>query len=142
MKIKDVRVSVHRFETVLPIINRPGPAETRVICEIETDNGYAGVGMTARFLCHAVAEAVRQYVAPALKDMDPRDFEAFRARLSAILSERGVTNGVNRMALSCVDLALWDLGWTPLIFLPFVGVTIGSGVGAMILLVMRRKRGL
>jgi len=109
LKIKDVRVSVHRFETVLPIINRPGPAETRVICEIETDNGYVGVGMTARFLCHAVAEAVRHYIAPALKDMDPRDLEAIHARLSAILSERGVTNGVNRMALSCVDLALWDL---------------------------------
>jgi L-rhamnonate dehydratase len=109
LKIKDVRVSVHRFETVLPIINRPGPAETRVICEIETDNGYVGVGMTARFLCHAVAEVVRHYIAPELKDMDPRDLEAIHARLSAILSERGLTNGVNRMALSCVDLALWDL---------------------------------
>jgi L-alanine-DL-glutamate epimerase-like enolase superfamily enzyme len=109
LKIKDVRVSVHRVETVLPIIDRPGPLETRVVCEIETDNGYVGVGMTARFLCHAVAEAVRRDIAPALKDMDPRDLEAIHAKLGAIVSERGVTNGVNLMALSCVDLALWDI---------------------------------
>jgi L-rhamnonate dehydratase len=109
LKIKDVRVSVHRVETVLPIIDRPGPLETRVICEIETDNGYVGVGMTARFLCHAVAEAVRRDIAPALKNMDPRDLEAIHAKLGAIVSERGITNGVNLMALSCVDLALWDI---------------------------------
>jgi L-rhamnonate dehydratase len=80
-----------------------------VICEIETDTGHVGVGMTARFLCHAVSAAIRHHLTPALIGMDPRELEAIHSRLSPIVSDRGVMTGVNLAALSCVDLALWDL---------------------------------
>ena len=36
MKIKNVSVSVHRFENSIPLINRRLEDDFRVICEIET----------------------------------------------------------------------------------------------------------
>ena len=65
--------------------------------------------MTSRFLWHGVAAIVAHHIAPAILDMDPRDLEKIHARLQPILSERGSMTGINLSALSCVDLALWDL---------------------------------
>ncbi|PWG62729.1 mandelate racemase/muconate lactonizing enzyme family protein [Sediminicurvatus halobius] len=110
MKISDVRASVHRFETRLPLIhNRPAGDPMRVCCEVETDEGHIGVGMSARFLCHGVAACVNHHLRPALVGMDPRNLEAIHARLQPIVSERGQASGINLAALSCVDLGLWDL---------------------------------
>ena len=109
MKIKDVRVSVHRFENSIPLINKRLDDDFRVICEIETDEGHTGFGMASRFLWHGVAAIVSKHIAPAILDMDPRDLEKIHARLQPILSERGSMTGINLSALSCVDLALWDL---------------------------------
>ncbi|MFD2031820.1 mandelate racemase/muconate lactonizing enzyme family protein [Ancylobacter dichloromethanicus] len=41
--------------------------------------------------------------------MDPRDLEKIHARLQPLISERGAMTGINLSALSCVDLALWDV---------------------------------
>lgn len=109
MKIKDVRVSVHRFENSIPLINKRLEDDYRIICEIETDEGHTGFGNASRFLWHGVAAVVKHHIAPAIIDMDPRDLEAIHARLQPILSERGSMTGINLTALSTVDLALWDL---------------------------------
>lgn len=109
MKIADVSVSVHRFDTTLPVVDRPGPSETRVIVTIASDEGHRGTGMTARFLPAAVAAAVRHHLGPAILGMDPTRPGAVIERLMPLVSERGIANGVNRAALSCIDLALWDL---------------------------------
>ncbi|GAB5375934.1 MAG: mandelate racemase/muconate lactonizing enzyme family protein [Acuticoccus sp.] len=109
MKIADVSVSVHRFETTLPVVDRPGPAETRVICTITSDEGHRGTGMTARFLPAGVAASIRHHLARAIIGLDPTRPAAVIERLMPIVSERGITTGVNRAALSCIDLALWDL---------------------------------
>lgn len=109
MKIADVSVSVHRFETTLPVVNRPGPAEARVICTITTDDGLTGTGMTARFLTAAVEAAIRSHLGPAIVGLDPRRPARVIERLMPLVSERGIANGVNRAALSAIDLALWDL---------------------------------
>jgi L-alanine-DL-glutamate epimerase-like enolase superfamily enzyme len=109
MKITSVRASVHQFETRLPLVGAPAGDSQRVVCEIETDNGHAGIGMAARFLPHGVAAAVNRHLAPALIGRDPRDLEAIHARLHPLVSERGQTIGINLSALSCVDLALWDI---------------------------------
>jgi L-rhamnonate dehydratase len=109
MRIADVRASVHRFETRLPLVDRPAGDSQRVLCEVETADGLAGFGMTGRFLAHAVVAAIEQHLAPALRGMDPRNLEAIHARLNPIISERGLMTGVNLAALSCIDLALWDL---------------------------------
>jgi L-alanine-DL-glutamate epimerase-like enolase superfamily enzyme len=109
MKIVDVRASVHRFETRLPIVGAPAGDSVRIVCEVETDEGHAGIGMAARFLPHGVAAAVNRHLGPAVKGMDPRDLEAVHARLHPLVSERGQTIGISLSALSCVDLALWDI---------------------------------
>lgn len=109
MKIADVRASVHEFETVLPLIDKPTGDSLRVVCEVETDDGIVGIGMAARFLCHGVAAAVVNHLFPAIKGMDPRDLEAIHARLQPLVSERGMMSGINLSALACIDIALWDI---------------------------------
>lgn len=109
MKIVDTRASVHVFETRLPLIGKPAGDSTRIVCEIETDEGHVGIGMAARFLPHGVAAVVNHHLGPAVRGMDPRDLEAIHARLHPLVSERGQTIGINLSALSCIDLALWDI---------------------------------
>lgn len=109
MKIQSIAATVHRFHTRLPLVDRPGPSEARVICRIGADTGETGVGMTARFLPGGVAATIRHHVAPAILGMDALAREAVTARLQPLLSERGFATGVNLAALSAVDLALWDL---------------------------------
>lgn len=109
MKIAQVKVSVHRFENSIPLINKRLEDDYRMICEIETEDGQTGFGMASRFLWHGVEAIVRHHIAPAIIGMDPRDLEAIHARLKPVLSERGAMTGINLTALSTVDLALWDL---------------------------------
>ena len=75
MKIKDVRASVHRLPIFLPLIDAPTEHRNHVLCEVETDEGHVGLGMTARFLTSAVAAILTHDILPAVRDMDPRDLE-------------------------------------------------------------------
>lgn len=109
MKIADIRASVHQFETVLPLVGKPAGDSIRVVCEVETDDGLIGIGVTGRFLCHGVAVSVVRHLFPTIKGMDPRDLEGIHARLHPIVSERGMMSGINLAALACIDIALWDL---------------------------------
>lgn len=109
MKIAAVRASVHAFEATLPLVGKPAGDSLRVVCEVETDTGHAGIGMAARFLPQGIAAAVNNHLGPAVIGCDPRDLEAIHARLHKLVSERGQTIGINLSALSCIDLALWDI---------------------------------
>jgi L-alanine-DL-glutamate epimerase-like enolase superfamily enzyme len=109
MKIAKVTASVHVFDTVLPIVGKPAGDAVRVICEVETNDGHVGIGMASRFLPHAVAAAVVHHLGPVVIGMDPRDLERIHSKLQGLTSERGQTLGVNMSALSCIDLALWDI---------------------------------
>lgn len=109
MRIASVRASVHRFDTRLPLVDQPAGDSLRVVCEVETEDGLIGIGMAARFLCHGVAACVNRHLGPAVIGMDPRDVERIHAKLHPMVSERGQTIGINLSALSCVDLALWDI---------------------------------
>lgn len=109
VKIKDVRVTVHRFDNFIPLIHKQLEGDYRIICRIETDEGHVGIGMASRFLWHGVAAIITHHLAPAILDMDPRDLEAIHARLQPIVSERGMMSGINLSAVSAVDLALWDI---------------------------------
>jgi L-rhamnonate dehydratase len=109
MKIADVRASVHRFDTKLPLVGKPAGDAVRIVCEVESDDGHVGIGMASRFLPHGVAAIVLRDLAPAIIGEDPRNLERIHARLHRLVSERGQTIGVNLSALACIDLALWDI---------------------------------
>ena len=109
MKITRVRASVHAFDTRLPIVDKPAGDSVRIVCEVETDEGHTGIGMSARFLAQGVAAAVNHHLGPAVIGRDPRDLEAIHDLLRGLVSERGQTIGINLSALSCIDLALWDI---------------------------------
>src|SRR5690606_17133230 len=93
---------------VLPVIEKPVGDGYKVICEIETDEGHTGFGMTGRWLGHGVAAAIEHDLLPAIKDMDIRDVEAIHARLWPEITPRGVRSGAGMAALSCIDMAIWD----------------------------------
>jgi L-rhamnonate dehydratase len=76
---------------------------------VETDEGHTGIGMAARFLPQGIAAAVNHHLGPAVIGRDPRDLESIHAQLHKLVSERGQAIGINLSALSCVDLALWDI---------------------------------
>jgi L-alanine-DL-glutamate epimerase-like enolase superfamily enzyme len=109
VKIVKVHASVHRVPGELPVSRKPAGDTLRVVCEIETDDGQTGFGMTGRFLVHATAAAVNHHLGPAVIGLDPRDVEAVSARMAGLASERGRMSGINLAAMSCIDLACWDL---------------------------------
>jgi L-rhamnonate dehydratase len=109
MRIKDIRASVHRLPIHLPLVDAPADHRDHVFCEVETEDGLVGFGMTARFVPGAVVSILHRDLLPAMRDMDPRDLEAIHDRAHAIVSERGFVTGANLAAVSCLDLALWDI---------------------------------
>ena len=98
MKIKDIRASVHRLPIYLPRFEKPTEHRHHVFCEVETDEGHVGFGLTARFLTRAVASALTDDILPAVRDMDPRDLEAVHERVGRVVSERGIMTGANLAA--------------------------------------------
>jgi len=114
MRIKDIRASLHTTSIEIPLLSGRvegyGRAEQKifVICEVETDEGYTGIGLTGHFLAHSVVAALEKHFLPIIKDMDPRDIEAIHQRVLQRLNPRAMTGTVS-MALSCLDIALWDI---------------------------------
>jgi len=114
MKIADIRASLHGFSIEIPLLEGRvegyGREEQKhfVFCVVETDEGHVGYGLTGHFLARAVIEALHAHVLPAVKGMDVRDLEAIHARVGKRLNPRAMTGAVS-MALSCLDIALWDI---------------------------------
>ena len=114
MKIKDIRASLHTTSIKIPLlegrISGYGREEQQhfVFCEVETDDGLKGVGMTGHFLAQSVVVALEKHLLPIVKDMDPRDTEAIHAKVYAKLNPRAMTGTIS-MALSALDIALWDI---------------------------------
>ncbi|MGE0627224.1 MAG: mandelate racemase/muconate lactonizing enzyme family protein [Hyphomicrobiaceae bacterium] len=108
MHIVKATASLHNLPMVLPLVEKPAAGGLRVVCEIETSTGHTGFGMTGRWLAHGVAAAIEHDLAPLIKGMDIRDFEAIHARLWPAITPRGVRSGAGMAALSCLDMAIWD----------------------------------
>ncbi|PWG65827.1 mandelate racemase/muconate lactonizing enzyme family protein [Sediminicurvatus halobius] len=114
MKIKDIRASLHTTSIEIPLlegrVSGYGREEQKlfVVCEVETDEGITGIGLTGHFLAHSVVAALEKHFLPVVRDMDPRDLEAIHQRVFAKLNPRAMTGTVS-MALSCLDIALWDI---------------------------------
>ncbi len=108
MKIKKVDASVHQFPIYLPMIDKPVEQRVFTFCEVETDEGHKGCGVTGAYLPWSIVMALKHDIFPVVRDMDPRDTEAIHAKVWWSLNPRSYT-GVISNALAALDIALWDI---------------------------------
>lgn len=109
MKIASVKATAHHVEVPLPLFDKPVVTRRIVLCEVTTDDELVGYGLTGgQFLPWAVVAALETDFLETVKGMDPRDTEAIHQRIWWKLNGRSMT-GVVSMALSALDIALWDL---------------------------------
>jgi L-alanine-DL-glutamate epimerase-like enolase superfamily enzyme len=114
MLIKDIRASLHGFSIEIPLLEGRVAGYGReeqthfVFCQVETDEGIVGYGLTGHFLSRAVIVALEQHVLPCVKGMDVRDLEKIHQRVWQKLNPRAMSGTIS-MALSCLDIALWDI---------------------------------
>jgi L-alanine-DL-glutamate epimerase-like enolase superfamily enzyme len=114
MKIADIKASLHGFSITIPLLEEKvegyGRAEQKhfVFCKVETDDGLVGYGLTGHFLARSVITALHEHVLPAVRGMDVRDIEKIHQRVWQALNPRAMTGTIS-MALSCLDIALWDI---------------------------------
>ena len=114
MKIKNIRASIHTSTTAVPLLDGKvqgyGREEQKefVFCEVETDDGLSGLAITGHFLARSVVDALKLYLLPTVQGMDARDVEAIHQKVWLKLNPRAMT-GVISSALSCLDIALWDI---------------------------------
>lgn len=113
-RIRAVRATIHTVSIDIPLLAGKvagyGREEQKefVVCEVETDQGVTGVGLTGHFLARSVVQALEHHILPVVEDMDPRDHEAIHHRVWWKLNPRAMT-GVISSALSCLDMACWDI---------------------------------
>jgi L-alanine-DL-glutamate epimerase-like enolase superfamily enzyme len=108
MKIKSIKAGVHRVSVNVPLLKEP-MVRNAVVCEVETDDGHVGHGLTGgAYLPFAIVTAVEKEFLPVVKDMDPRDTEAIHEKVWWKLNQRSMT-GVVSSALSVIDIACWDI---------------------------------
>lgn len=108
MKIQRISANVHHFPIVPPLLDDPIEWRKVVVCEVETDDGTTGLGLTGHFLPFAVVTALEKEFFPVVKGMDVRDVERIHHTIWTRLNPRAMT-GVISSALSCLDIACWDI---------------------------------
>ena len=88
----------------------PLKARRCLLVKITTDEGLVGYGEGLTPVAPQVAAAVvEQVLAPFLIGRDPVNTEPLWEMLYATQSSRGYTRGYQMIAISAVDIALWDL---------------------------------
>ncbi len=112
MKITEVRTTLLSLPADEPLANfpdNPGGKRLVVACEIDTDDGLTGIGVTllANALMPTVRAAVDQLGAATI-GQDPLRIGAVTKKLWDLGGNCG-PGGVFMMALSAIDIALWDI---------------------------------
>jgi L-alanine-DL-glutamate epimerase-like enolase superfamily enzyme len=113
-RIREIRATIHTVSIDIPLLAGKvagyGREEQKefVLCEVVTDDGLSGFGLTGHFLARSVPEALERHVLPTVEGMDPRETEAIHQRVWGKLNPRAMT-GVVSSALSCLDIACWDI---------------------------------
>lgn len=88
----------------------PLKARRCLLVKITTDQGLVGYGEGLTPVApQAAAAVVRHVLAPFLIGQDPVNTEPLWEKLYATQSSRGYTRGYQMIAISAVDIALWDL---------------------------------
>lgn len=88
----------------------PIKARRCLLVKITTDDGLVGYGEGLTPVApQAAAAVVRHVLTPCLMGRDPLHTERIWEELYATNSSRGYTRGYQMIAISAVDIALWDL---------------------------------
>ena len=112
MKITKVRatlLSLPADEALANMPNNPGGKRLVTACEIETDEGIIGIGisMLANGMMPTVTVAIEQ-LGSVITGMDPLRIEAVTKKMWDFGGNSG-PGGIFVMALSAIDIALWDI---------------------------------
>lgn len=107
MKLRKLTASLHEMPVNLPDVDRPLELRQFVFCEIETDEGVTGSGITGQFLPWAVIATLENHIFPIVEGLDVRRTELIHDRIGKKLNQRAYT-GVISNALSALDIAMWD----------------------------------
>jgi len=109
MKIAQIRATAHHVEVPLPLFDKPVVTRRIVMCEVTTEDGMTGYGLTGgQFLPWAVVAALETDFLDTVRGLDPRNTEMMHERIWWTLNGRSMT-GVVSLALSALDIACWDL---------------------------------
>ena len=109
MKIVDIKASAHRIEVAIPLFDKPVITRKIVHCEVYTDSGIVGYGLTGgQFLPHSVVVALENEFLDTVKGLDPRNVEMIHEKVWWDLNQRSMT-GVVSLGLSALDIACWDI---------------------------------
>ncbi len=109
MKIRDIQASVHHVDVSIPLFDKPVVTRRIVHCEVTTDDGLTGYGLTGgQFLPFSVVTALHNEILDTVVGMDPRNTEAIHEKIWWDLNQRSMT-GVISQALSALDIACWDI---------------------------------
>ena len=91
----------------------PIRARRCLLVKITTDEGLVGYGEGITPIApQAAAAVVKHVLTPILIGKDPLNSEQIWESLYAINSSRGYNRGYQMIAISAVDIALWDLNWS------------------------------
>jgi len=108
MKIANATASLHEFPVQLPGFGDALEKRRLVFCEVETDEGIKGFGITGQFAPWATIAAIENHILPAVKGLDPRNTESVQQTIEKRLNPRGFTGAITH-GLSAFDIALWDI---------------------------------
>ena len=109
MKITDVRATPVNIPLEAPFVWSVGlyPGTSKVVIEIETNEGLVGLGESPSPDC---AELIKQVLAPRLKGLDPLDIAGCEA---VCLPETRVVQNTDDTSIlksfGGIEMALWDL---------------------------------
>src|SRR5262249_976667 len=112
MKITTIRTQIVAFtneEAVAGVSENPNGTNQIVTLRVRTDEGIEGLGVTyfGGRLTNTLRHAVDELGALVIGE-DPLRVEAVAAKLTAAAGGAG-PGGILTMALSAIDVALWDI---------------------------------
>jgi L-alanine-DL-glutamate epimerase-like enolase superfamily enzyme len=113
MKISRIETHIVRLPSEEPLANGPasfGPYREFVTIRIDTDQGLHGVGLTffGGAIIGALKKAVEDLGALTIGE-DPMRIEAIGYKLRGLVADWAGPGGIFTLALSAIDMALWDI---------------------------------
>ncbi len=122
------RVMAHPLRARLPVTQTTSQGDWTsieiVVVEIETDQGFVGIGeCLARKGAAAYARFIERVLAPLLLGRDPLERRRLWNEMRAVLSGR--TGGMLIEAIAGIDIALWDIAGKA------AGLPVGKLLGGM-----------